>query len=124
MNNETKHTPTPCRSDFQSWVAHTMLPDSILNSPKPVAYITVGGRDEPGNRIVAAIFDVDGLRGSHIAQEIVTACNSHDALVEAVKLAQFTLSNLNGEVSFEVWKSFYDVKKQFSAALKAAGVEL
>ena len=121
----TEHTPTPTKSDFQSWVAHTMLPDSILNSPKPVAYITAGGRNEPGNRIVAAIFDVDGLSGSHTAQEIVTACNSYDALVDALAESERLLQTIrNGYPDIKLDTRVTKVCKANRAALKDAGVTL
>lgn len=47
-------------------------------------------------------------------------CEAAPDLVEALELARSVLGNLNGEVSYEVWKSLYEPNKAIRAAIARA----
>lgn len=66
-------------------VPRSILPNSKLLTPKPDAYITSGSHDAPGNRVVAAVYSVDGSSAVANAERLAHCWNCHDDLVEALE---------------------------------------
>lgn len=64
------------------WVPHRVMPNSRLITPEPACYITAGPINLPGNRVVAAIYHVEGFPAQDTsdlisaAPDLLSACRA------------------------------------------------
>ena len=106
-----KHTPTP-------WASKS------ANTHHKTAYITAPDESSGGNWIIANV-----LHGDDDARFIVTACNSHDELLEALNRLTIAageadaLQHAGLKVPPKVWSEIYDANIKARAAIANATKE-
>lgn len=105
---DTKHTPTPWHSISHSW-AHT----SIIADASTIALLDIEDEATEDNQE-----ELEALKVAN-AEFIVRACNAHDQLVAAVKLAKEFEQHAGGtHLPARAW---FELHAALDAALATAG---